>query len=259
MSETKRFDPKDDIRQASIVCRYEVLKFFSGKKIFIYLALVVAVFVILTVVAAVYGDADESVQDDTSSFFSFVTLFLLVGATLFSSVTLVSEFEERTALTLFTKPVHKISIFAGKFVAAYLLNVAVMFVYTILVIIAVAILKHGFAPEIFVAFGYCMLYAFALTGIAIFFSALMKKSSSASIMTFLFILLIPDLIAVIILAASIVDSLDEFWYILDMAANAMINCFNGPVEHGPRDALVMLTWGLVPAVASYFLFRRRQV
>ena len=36
MSEYSRFDPKDDIRQAVIVGRYEILKFFSGKKIFIF-------------------------------------------------------------------------------------------------------------------------------------------------------------------------------------------------------------------------------
>lgn len=259
MSEYKRFDPKDDIRQAVIVGRYEILKFFSGKKIFIYLALVIAIFAILTTVYIMFGDDGSTVQDSTSTYFSFVTLFLLIGATLFSSVTLVSEFEERTALTLFTKPVHKSAIFLGKFVAAFLLNIAVIFVYSVLIIIFMAVSIGEFAPEIFVAFGYCTLYAFALTGIAILFSAVMKKSSSASIMTFIVLLFVPSIVALVLFAAEVIENATDAWYVLDVAANSMIDCFNGPVENGPRDALVMLMWGIIPAVASYFLFRRREV
>ncbi len=259
MAERASIDLKDDLRQASIVCRYEILKFFSGKKIFIYLALVVLVFGLLTFVSFAFGDGTPDVKDETSSFFSFVTLFLLVGATLFSSVTLVSEFEERTAFTLFTKPVHKTAIFAGKFAAAYILNIGVMAIYTILVVIEAAVRTGGFAAEIFQAFGYCMCYAFALTGIAIFFSALMKRSSSASILTFIVILLVPSLIASIILIAGLAESLDDFWYVLDMAANSMLNCFNGPLKYGYRDILVMLAWGIVPAAAALLIFRRREV
>lgn len=249
----------EDIRHAGLISKYEVIKFFSGKKMFIFLGLMILVYGLLTFVFFKYGEDDLSAASNTQTYFSFVTLLLLIGATLFSAGTLVSEFEERTALTLFTKPVRKISIFVGKFVAAYMLNVGTMLVYSILIVIAVAIKNHEFASEIIPAFGYCSLYAFALTGIAILFSSLMKKSSSASILTFVFILFVPSLVAVIVAAVAMNGDVMETWYILDVAANSMINCFDGPVEHGPRDALVMFLWGIVPAVASYFLFRRREV
>ena len=252
-------DLKDDLRQAAIVGKYEIIKFFSGKKIFVFGGIVVALAILVGALMHFFPDDMVTTKSATSQFVSFVTLLLLIGATMFSSVALVSEFEDRTAFTLFTKRVRKYSIFLGKFGAAYLLNLGTVLVFYIIGAITVAILTGGFAAEIFVSFGYAALYAFALTGIGIFFSALMKKSSTASIMTFIFILLIPSIVAMIILAVMGADGeLEDFWFILDMAANSIINCFDGPVA-GVRDALVMFAWGLVPAVGGYFLFHRREV
>ena len=252
-------DIKDDLRQAVIVGKYETIKFFSGKKIFIFGGLILLVAALVTILFIAFPSDNTTPRDVASSFVSFVTLLLLIGATLFSSVALVSEFEERTAFTLFTKPVRKYSIFLGKFVAAYLLNLGTILVFYILGVIVTACLTGGFVKEIVVSFGYASLYAFALTGIAILFSALMKKSSSASIMTFIFILLVPSIIAMIILLAmgSGTDVMD-FWFILDVAANSLIDCFDKPVA-GVRNALVMIAWGLVPAIASYLIFRNKEV
>ena len=175
------------------------------------------------------------------------------------SVTLVSEFEERTSLMLFTKPIRKSSIFLGKFLAAYFLNLAFVIFYYIVAAIVVAIKTGGFTANIFPSMGYCALYIFSLTGIATVFSAMMKKSSSASILTFVFILLVPGIIEVIILAATASGGSIETWYILNDASNAVINSLTGPVANGLRDALVMIAWGLIPAVAAYFLFRKREV
>ena len=255
--QNRTVDIKDDLRQAAIVGKYEIIKFFSGKKIFIFGGLIILIAALIAILFMVFPDDVTDAKSVTATFVSFVTLLLLIGATLFSSTSLVSEFEERTALTLFTKPVNKYAIFLGKFGAAYLLNLGTVLVFYILGAIVTACLTGGFAVEIFASFGYASLYAFALTGIGIFFSALMKKSSSASIMTFIFILLVPSIIASIIAIASDRD-LTDFWFVLDMAANSLINCFTGPVN-GVRDALVMFTWGLVPAIGSYSLFRRKEV
>ena len=252
-----KVDFKDDLRQAAIVGKYEIIKFFSGKKIFIFGGLILLVAALVTTLFVIFPDDVSSTKNVTATFVSFVTLLLLIGATLFSSTSLVSEFEERTAFTLFTKPVHKYSIFLGKFGAAFLLNAGTVLLFYILGAIVAACFTQGFAVEIFASFGYASLYAFALTGIGIFFSALMKKSSSASIMTFIFILLIPSIVGMIIAVASKGDMAD-YWFVLDMAANSLINCFDGPVA-GVRDALVMFLWGFIPGIAGYFLFKRREV
>lgn len=257
-SEQKRqIDVKDDLRQAVIVGRYEILKFFHGKKIFIFGGLIIALYALMTYLMFAFGEDDMTVRGATQSYISFLGLLLLIGATLFSSVTIVSEFEDRTALTLFTKPVRKYSIVIGKFGAAFFLNIGIILIYFILSALAVAIKTGGVASEMAPSFGFCALYAFSLTGIAMFFSALMKKSSSASILTFIFILLVPSIVAMIAALALKIDTA-EMWYVLDVASAAVVNVYDGPVE-GVRDALVMIVWGLVPTIAAYFIFRKREV
>ncbi len=91
------------------------------------------------------------------------------------------------------------------------------------------------------------------------FSALMRKSSSASILTFVFILLVPMIVGTVIaISSGDVSSLD-MWYLWDGAGSAITDTFRGPVENGPRAALVLILWGLVSMIAAYFIFRRRQV
>ena len=257
---TKReIDIKDDTRQALIVGRYEIIKFFNGKKIYIFGIIYALVLALLSVVLFFFTDGDPTTEEILPTFISFVTLLLLIGATLFSSVTLVSEFEERTSLLLFTRPIRKGSIFMGKFVAAYLLNMAFVIVYYLLSSVIVGIKTGGFMGSIFTSLVFCAAYVFALTGIAILFSALMKKSSSASILTFVFILLVPSIITMVVMLATGSQDLSGYWYILDVAEASITNSLIGTAENGVRDFFVMILWGLVPAVGAYFLFRDREV
>lgn len=259
-------DFKDDFRQAFIVAKYEIMKFMSGKKILIFGIINVLVLALMTVLILAF-DIDGSSLGVSNDIFvielylSVSSYLMLFGATLFSASSLVAEFEERTALMLFTKPIRKGSIFMGKLMAAYILNLAFLVMYYVVTIIVI-LAKYGtFTSDMFVSIGYCAMYIFALTGIAMLFSALMKKSSSAAILTFLFILLVPSIIAIVIQLATISSGGDtpDMWYILNSASGAVTTCLEGPVENGARDALVMFLWGLVPAIGAYFLFRRREV
>ena len=234
-----RIDYKDDLRQAFIVAKYEVMKFLSGKKILIFGLLEVITLALMSAVIFIFGDSGMKAEDGLMTFMSVTTLIALIAATLFSSVTLVSEFDERTSLLLFTKPIRKISIFAGKFMAAFGLNIGSMLVFYIVSAIVVAIKTGGFTSNLFTSFGYCLLYLFALTGIAMLFSSLMKKSSSASIMTFVFVLLVPSIVGSIIVITNDGDT-SKAWFILDFAASSITYSVNSVIPEGPRDALVML-------------------
>ena len=252
-------DYKDDLRQAMIVSKYEVMKFISGKKIYIFAILEALVLGLLAVVMFFFSNGEISTKGGLATYISFISLLMLVGATLFSSVTLVSEFEERTSFMLFTKPIRKSSIFIGKFLAAYVLNLLFVIAYYILSAILVAIKTGGSAVELLASLGYCAAYIFALTGIAILFSALMKKSSSASILTFVFILLVPSIVVSIVAIATGSMDVSSYWYILDVAEASVPNAISDSVENGARDFFVMILWGLIPAIWAYVLFKRREV
>ena len=252
-------DYKDDLRQAMIVSKYEVMKFVSGKKIYIFAILEALVLGLLAVVMFFFSNEGFSTKGGLATYISFISLLMLVGATLFSSVTLVSEFEERTSFMLFTKPIRKSSIFIGKFLAAYVLNLLFVIAYYAISAILVAIKTGGSAIELLPSLGYCAAYIFALTGIAILFSSLMKKSSSASILTFVFILLVPSIVVSIVAIATGSVDVSSYWYILDVAEASVPNAISGSVENGARDFFVMILWGLIPAIGAYILFKRREV
>lgn len=254
-------DFKDDFRQAFIVAKYEIMKFMSGKKILIFGIINALVLAILTIVIFAVKIDEMNTEFGLGLYIGISSWLMLLGATLFSASSLVAEFEERTALMLFTKPIRKGSIFMGKMMAAYGLNLGFVIIYYVVASVAIAIKTGGFSVNIFASLGYCMLYILALTGIAMLFSALMKKSSSASILTFVFILLVPSIVAIAVTIMTISSGGDQpdLWFILDYASQAVATSIQGTVPYGPRDALVMLVWGLVPLLGSYFLFRRREV
>ena len=256
-----QIDLKDDLRQAFIVAKYEIMKFMSGKKILIFGIINALVLAILTIVIFAVQIDNLDAELGVGLYIGVSSWLMLLGATLFSASSLVSEFEERTALMLFTKPIRKSSIFLGKMFASYALNLIFVIIYYIVASVAVFIKTGDFTANIFPSIGYCMLYILALTGIAMLFSALMKKSSSASILTFVFILLVPTIIALAIQVISISSGGEapDMWYILDYASQSVATSISGNAVDGPRDALVMLIWGVVPLIGAYYLFRRREV
>ena len=190
----------EDLRQALIVSRYEALKFLSGYKLLIFGIIMITSLLLLSIANIIFMD-NPTVNSVYSSFISFVSLLALLGATLFTSTTLSSEFEERTALVLFTKPIKKSSIFLGKILIAFALNVAIFAIYYIVTTLVGLIITHDISIDLLASFGYLVTYIFTLTGIAVMFSSLMKKSSSASILTFVFVLLVPSLILAVIMLA----------------------------------------------------------
>ena len=248
----------EDLRQALIVSRYEALKFLSGYKLLIFGIIMITSLLLLSIANIIFMD-DPTVNSVYSSFISFVSLLALLGATLFTSTTLSSEFEERTALVLFTKPIKKSSIFLGKILIAFALNVAIFAIYYIVTTLVGLIITHDISIDLLASFGYLVTYIFTLTGIAVMFSSLMKKSSSASILTFVFVLLVPSLILAVIMLAQDNMNVSDYWYFLDSAATSIIYSVTGDVVNGPRDVATMFVWGLIPMIISYRHFIKKEL
>lgn len=257
------FDFKDDTRQAFVVMRNEITKFLRGKKIILFTLLIVSVLALLTAVLFIFGDDDMTGKDVCEVYASFASLIVLVAVTLFSSTSIASEFEERTALILFTKPIRKWSIYFGKFMASILIETAYLVAFYAITI-GVSLAKTGEFPG---AMGTSLVLAFCYmlgaTGIALLISSVMKKSSTSSIMTFVTLLL---LLSVVSMSLTIADY-DPYW-MFDQAANSITYCITGlgvdittyeriPYTHEARDASVMIIWGVAALIAGFFLFRKR--
>ncbi len=202
----KSFGLTENIRQSYVVMKNEIKKFFSGKRMRVFSTILAAIVFIIAV-------APYLVESEAQSFMfvSVASLVVLMASTLFASISIVAEYEERTALIVFTRPISKFSIFTGKMLACLTVTIGFTFLYYLIAIIVGLIVDHSFSPDIMVSFGMACAYAFATTGIGMLVSSLLKKASTSTIITFV-------ILAVILFALSMVLSVaqvDTDWLLND--------------------------------------------
>ena len=243
----------DDLRQSLVVTKNEYCKYLRGRKIVIFTLLMALILGLLTFIVFWF---DPAVEDIVVAYVGSMALFILLAATLFSSSALVAEFEERTALILFTRPIRKWAIFTGKFLAAFTLTSAYLAVYYLVVFVVLAVKGEGLYPGLLESFGLSVCYGLSSTGIAMFLSAFLKKASTASMLTFFALLLLISLITGVLSLAGVEDT----WFMVDVASNSiLLEVFNpyGSDLNAARDAAVMIAWGVASLGASFLIFRKR--
>ena len=253
----------DDIRQSYVVAVNEIRKFIRGKKFLIYAACVALIFIAWTVIPFATGNSFEEAYEGgggiVSTYISFMAILIMVGATLFASNVIVSEFEDRTALVLFTRPIKKTPIFLGKILGCIVIEVFVIMLYYLGVAAVVLIVDGNVPSELFTSMELAFMYILSASGVAVALSSILKRSGTAAIITFLFLLIgisIPT-------GAMIIAGIDP-WFMLDMAAAEMIpsDFVNGlpviPMAHAARAMGVMAAWCVATMVLAWIAFIRRE-
>jgi len=269
----------DDLRQSYVVAGNEIKKFIRSKRFALYFIIILFIFVLITAMALVFRQEGlgNTPGEVLANYVGYVFLLVIVAATLFASVVIVSEFEERTALILFTKPIKRTSIFIGKVVGCLVLeSIMIIILYIALVIVSLAIGGGGgeLPSELPTSFGLALLYMFAASSVAVFISATMKKSSTCAILTFVFLFIILMIISGMIG--------DDSWYMLDVAANSIsmvipefladLNKFfllagNAGIDVSDllfkssdvfTSAMVMIGWGAVSLILAWIAFIKRE-
>ena len=265
---------RDDLRQTYVVAKNEAYKFVKGKRFLVYIAFMAVIFCLVTLIPYALGDnPGETKGEVITNYLMFVDGLALIAAALFASITLVSEYEERTALILFTRPIKKTTIFIGKFVACFALEAAMVIVYYLLTVGMSFALVGDVSSNIPQSLGVAMTYLFAASGIAVLISALLKKSGVATVMTFLILLVIIPLVSQVMQSVGGIDT----WFIID--SNHMLHCIPDYVEtvnnsfgdiisemvvdfvkYVPpgRSALVGIAWGGVSCVAAWGAFLKKE-
>ena len=204
---------KESARQSFVVMKNEIKKYFSGKRMLVFSIILVAIIFIIAVTPYLVGGTAKPFM-----FVAVASLVVLMASTLFASISIVSEYEERTALIVFTRPIRKTSIFMGKMLACFIVTIGFTLLYYIVAIIVGLIVEQSFNADMLISFGMACAYAFATTGIAMLVSSVLKKGSTSTIITFV-------ILAVIVMAMSLVlqaASVDTSWLLYD-AANSIQN------------------------------------
>lgn len=248
----------DDLRQAMVIAKNEMRKFLRGKKILLFILLASLFLALFIVLPAMYWESFEMYMSSPEAIMSLhaenLPLIALLGAVLFASFTIVSEFEERTYLLLFTRPVKKTTIFVGKFLACYAVTFMVVLLYYAVSAVHSLVLEGAVTSKIFASIGMSMAYIFAVSGMAVFFSSISKKGSISALMTFFMVSMIPT-IAMIILG--IVQYGGDYWYLLNIAAGS-ITAVIGPAISVSKPLITLFLWGAVPLVSGWLIFLRRE-
>ena len=268
---------KGDLYQAVTIAKYELIKHIRSKKLYIFLILLgiifgltLAVFITLGFPEDIYDPTGTIVLQSGAASFMLVpamlaTFVVIVAAIFFAATALVSEFEERTALLMFTRPVRKSTIVLGKFIASALITtLMVILFFGIFGIISLA--NYGeISGNLLSAIGVATAGAMCYIGMAFLFSSFAKKASTASILTLIANLIIISMISALLSVAAPDLTL---WFMPDYAMDA-INTALGISTLGGSSTMemgvanvgtsigVLLAWCVGTMAASYAIFRKR--
>jgi len=252
----------DDFRQAYVVAKNEIRKFVRGKKFLVYIIMISMVFALWTLLPFALGESFTDAYGGGNIipvYTAFMVILIVVGATLFASNVIVSEFEERTALVLFTRPVKRTSIFVGKVMGCLVIEASLILLYYLGVAVVVLGVDGSLPIEWYKSLGLAMMYILAASGVAVAISSILKKSSTSAVLTFFSLLLIISMVSVALVIANI-----DPWFMLDQAAAELhpSSFENGmpviPMEHAARAAGVMAAWCAATMVLAWAAFVRRE-
>ena len=273
MSENKEVSQKrgasDDIRQIGVVVKYEIYKHLRSRRLLIFAGLAMLVIVLVTALSLYL---DHSLPDDPTAYVGFVFLLVIIGVSLFCAPTIASEFEERTALLMFPRPIRKTSFFLGKVLACYIICGLIVLLYYVIGIILTVAGGGSVGTSAFLSLGYAIMFMIATGGFAFFLSSLLKKGSTAVIVT----------IAVLLLVFNIIDGMMMLFQVeplfsITYAGTDIVNIIVGDVtsftdlsDYGldmvvgnyypahSMSAFIMVAWASVTTMLSALLFHRRE-
>jgi len=261
----------DDLRQSYVIAVNEVRKFIRGKKLLVYVIIVALLFLLWTILPALarehFTDVYTSPVELIYIYLYIMMLLIPLAAALFASNTIVSEFEERTALVLFTRPVKKTSIFLGKLAGCLVLETLLIVIYYLCLALVSLIYFKTVPTELFILLGIACLAITASTGIALLMSSLLKRSSTTIALTFFMLIMIIPIVSFMLTIGGVHDT--WFMFVLfNMGASdpsvyltiptSFISGDILPMVHLARQCGMLIAWTIVPTVMAWYVFTKRE-
>jgi ABC-2 type transport system permease protein len=264
---------RDDIRQVGVVTKYEVLKHTRSKRMLVFSGIAALLFILITALQFfLNGEFPKDPKEFISSYVGMVNLLVIIGVSLFCASAIASEFEERTALLMFPRPIKKTSFFAGKVLACFTVCGGIIAIYYAACMVFCLAYTGGLDVTSFYSLGFALLFMLGAGGFALFISSISGKGSMAVVIT----------IATLLLVFNIVDSMFSLFRIepvfsITYAAVDILNVIQGHVtsftdlssygidmtigNYYPSHWLsitIMTTWFTVTTVLAALIFGRRE-
>lgn len=195
MGQHEQVQPPDDLSQAYIVTRYELLKHLRSKRLWGILAIEAIILVLILAVPPLAGsDYSNNAADFAQDFFGWTKILIIIGATLFAGDALVSEFQNRTGYLIFPNPVKRLTYFAGKFAATMLIMVLVLGIYYGATSVFSLAITGGVSALTLNSLALALLFALAASGVGYLISSIMRGGTGALVLTFALLFLIMPIV-----------------------------------------------------------------
>ncbi|HYK94127.1 MAG TPA: ABC transporter permease [Thermoplasmata archaeon] len=243
----------DSVGHTFIITKYELLNYFRTRRFYILLAIGVVISGILTALVGYYRPHALLATPLTfySSWWGGAINFVTILAGIFFGGDAISgEFQNKTGYFVVGHPIRRVSIYAGKWIAALIAAVIVYFVYTG---IAVANGLYYFGAtipwQLYEAIGLGLLYLIAVLAFTFLFSSLFKSSAMSILVTAILLLFGFSLIETLIATFTGIEP----WFIITygggIVSNSLMDPFPAHVQDvplGPRAGSLVVYTASVP-------------
>src|SRR5512136_1054669 len=180
---------RGSVSETWLSVRFELLKHLKRRRLFIVTAL--AIVVPLLFYIYFYQQHPDAASNFANMSLTFLGTLIVISAAMFAGDAVCGEFEKKTSLLLFPTPQRRTSIFAGKYIAALMATFLVVSLYYLVLTLQIGqLFGWGEIPgELGKSFVTALIYSAAAVSVVFLVSSLLKRSMSATIVSFLALLM----------------------------------------------------------------------
>jgi ABC-2 type transport system permease protein len=229
-------DTVSDLFHVYLNARFEIKKHMSRRRLMLVVVLAILLPILFYAVPPLFNqDYANTANEFASSNLNFISLLIVLSAAMFAGDSVVTEFEKRTGLSLFSTPQRRTSIFAGKYIAAILATwLAVSCYYLVTALEIGQIYGFGKISTDFVkSFLISLSYACSAVSVCYFFSCLLKRTITSTLAGFFVLMMILPIVSQVTMVADV-----NPWFILTYNGSLITDVLgaSGGAGFGPTGA-----------------------
>ncbi len=260
-------DIREDVYNAYLSFKFESRKHLRRRRLLIVTALAVIVPLLF------YIAIPDTASEFAATSLNFLNVLIIISGAMFAGDAICGEFERKTGLLSFPTPQRRISIFAGKYIAALVATFLVVSLYYLVTVLQISHLFGGgeIPAELGQSFLVALIYATSAISIVFFFSSILKRSISATILGFV------SLMMILPVASRVLTSVDiEPWFIVTYSADlitSVLGVEGSAFGQGPGGGfgsaafeptlgvgiVVMLAYAIIGFVISIIIANRKSM
>ncbi len=223
-------------KQALILTRYQFRDYLRSRRFVLMTAIVAAAGAIITAAIAHFRPPELVAAASANAFYAGpwgggVIVVMVVAGIIYGGDAIAGEFQNRTGYFLMGLPVRRASVYAGKYLAAFLASVVAVALY-LAILVGNGVYYLGAAAlsepaSLLASFGLALLYLLALLGTVFLFSSMFKQSLYGVLVVAVLFLFGWSILQVEIVTLAHLEP----WFVISYAAEAISYPLSGSPPH----------------------------